>query len=66
MVWIASICWFWLPTLMILIVLLLDGKNIVKQFSSWEDFVQKLIPHMSSIGGLLFFIFAASNVRSPS
>lgn len=54
----------WLPTLMILIVLLLDGKNIVKQFSSWEDFVQKLIPHMSSIGGLLFFIFAASNVIS--
>ncbi len=54
----------WLPTLMILIVLLLDGKNIAKQFSSWEDFVQKLIPHMSSIGGLLFFIFAASNVIS--
>lgn len=54
----------WLPTLMILIVLLLDGKNIAGQFSSWEDFVQKLIPHMSSIGGLLFFIFAASNVIS--
>lgn len=54
----------WLPTLMILIILLLDGKNIVKRFSGWEDFVEKLIPHMSSIGGLLFFIFAASNVIS--
>lgn len=54
----------WLPTLMILIILILDGKNIVKRFSSWEDFVEKLIPHLSSIGGLLFFIFAASNVIS--
>ena len=51
----------WLPTLMISIILILDGKNIIKRFSSWEDFIEKLIPHLSSIGGLLFFIFAASN-----
>ena len=54
----------WLPTLMILIILLLDGKNIAKRFTSWEDFVEKLIPHMASIGGLLFFIFASSNIIS--
>ena len=54
----------WLPTLMILIILILDGKNIVKRFTGWEDFVEQLIPHVSSIGGLLFFIFAASNVIS--
>ena len=34
----------WLPTLMICIILILDGKNIVKQFSGWEDFVKKFIP----------------------
>lgn len=51
----------WLPTLMICIILILDGKNIVKQFSGWEDFVKKFIPHIANTGGLLFFIFAASN-----
>lgn len=51
----------WLPTLMISIILILDGKNIIKRFSSWEDFVKKFIPHISNVGGLLFFIFAASN-----
>ncbi|WP_420176864.1 TRAP transporter large permease subunit [Luteococcus sp. OSA5] len=54
----------WLPVLMILIILLLDGKNVARQFSGWEDFVKKLIPHVATIGGLLFFIFAASNVIS--
>ena len=34
----------WLPTLMICIILLLDGRNIVKKFSSWEDFVKKIHP----------------------
>ena len=52
----------WLPTLMMSIIMLLDGKNIIKRFSSWEEAVEKFIPQMSSIGGLLFFIFAASNV----
>ncbi len=51
----------WLPTLMICIILILDGKNIIKQFSGWEDFVEKFIPHIANVGGLLFFIFAASN-----
>lgn len=54
----------WLPTLMILILLVLDGKNIAKHFTSWEDAVEKFIPHLSNIGGLLFFIFAASNTIS--
>ena len=27
----------------------------------WEDFVKKFIPHIANTGGLLFFIFAASN-----
>ena len=35
----------WLPTLMICIILLLDGKNIVKRFDSWEDCIKKFIPH---------------------
>ena len=52
----------WLPTLMICIILLLDGRNIVKKFSSWEDFVKKFIPHIANTGGLLFFIFAVSNI----
>ena len=52
----------WLPTLMICIILLLDGKNIVKRFDSWEDCIKKFIPHMSNTGGLLFFIFAVSNI----
>ena len=52
----------WLPTLMMSIIMLLDGKNIIKRFSSWEEAIEKFIPQMSSIGGLLFFIFAASNV----
>lgn len=54
----------WIPILMITIILLLDGKNLIKKFKSAEDFIEKLIPHVASIGGLLFFIFAASNIIS--
>lgn len=54
----------WIPTLMISIILLLDGRNIFKKFGSWTNLMEELIPNISNIGGLLFFIFAASNIIS--
>ncbi len=52
----------WIPLLMILIILLLDGKSIIKKFPSPDEFVKKLIPHFSSIAGMLIFVVAASRI----
>lgn len=54
----------WIPTLMTLFILLLDWKNIKINLKSRQNFVQELIPEFTSIGGLLLFVFAASNIIS--
>ena len=54
----------WIPILMIAIILALGWKDIREKFHSREQFVEELIPHFSSTGGLLIFVFAASNIIS--
>lgn len=54
----------WIPITMIVIILLLGWKDIRNRFQSKEQFVEELIPHFSSTGGLLIFVFAASNIIS--
>lgn len=54
----------WIPIMMIVIILLLGWKDIKANFKSKEQFVEDLIPHFSSTGGLLIFVFAASNIIS--
>jgi len=49
---------------MIAIILALGWKDIREKFHSREQFVEELIPHFSSTGGLLIFVFAASNIIS--
>lgn len=52
----------WIPTLMTFIILLLSYKDIKAKLKTKENFIKELIPHFSSIGGLLLFVFAASNI----
>lgn len=54
----------WIPILMIAIILALGWKDVRDRFRSKEQFVEELIPHFSSTGGLLIFVFAASNIIS--
>lgn len=54
----------WIPISMILIIVALGWKDIKEKFKSKEQFVEELIPHFSSTGGLLIFVFAASNIIS--
>lgn len=54
----------WIPILMIVVILGLGWKDIKKKFHSRTQFVEELIPHFSSTGGLLLFVFAASNIIS--
>ncbi|MDU7337896.1 MAG: TRAP transporter large permease subunit [Clostridium sp.] len=54
----------WIPILMTLTILLLDWKNIRINLKSRQNFIQELIPEFTSIGGLLLFVFAASNIIS--
>ena len=49
---------------MIAIILALGWKDIREKFHFREQFVEELIPHFSSTGGLLIFVFAASNIIS--
>lgn len=54
----------WIPTLMTLTILLLSFRDIKARLKTKDNFVKELIPHFSSIGGLLLFVFAASNIIS--
>lgn len=52
----------WIPTMMILIILIMDGKNIAKKFGSMDNFVKGLVPQFAQIAGMLVFIVSASRV----
>lgn len=54
----------WIPTLMTLLLLLLGWQDIKSKLKSKENFIKELLPHYKSIGGLLVFVFAASNIIS--
>lgn len=54
----------WIPTLMTLFILLLDYKGIKANLKTKENFIKELLPHFTSIGGLLLFVFAAANIIS--
>lgn len=54
----------WIPTLMTLFILLLDYKGIKENLKTKENFIEELLPHFKSIGGLLLFVFAAANIIS--
>lgn len=52
----------WIPTLMTLFILFLGWKDIKNKLKNKDNFVKELLPHYESIGGLLVFVFAASDI----
>lgn len=52
----------WIPTLMIAIAFLLAGKSIPKSRVEFSNFIEKSIPRFTTIGALIFFAVAASEV----
>src|SRR5699024_5372400 len=52
----------WIPTLMILISIILGWKHIPKNTSDLFSFITKSIPRFTTIGALIFFAVAASEV----
>lgn len=52
----------WIPTLMITIAFLLAGKSLPKSPHKLSEFIKKSIPRFTTIGALIFFAVAASEV----
>ncbi|MDO5659748.1 MAG: TRAP transporter large permease subunit [Staphylococcus xylosus] len=52
----------WIPTLMITIAFILGRKNLPKTVPEFMKFVQASIPRFTTIGALIFFAVAASEV----
>ncbi|MDW8570227.1 TRAP transporter large permease subunit [Staphylococcus shinii] len=52
----------WIPTLMITIAFILGRKNLPKTVPEFMKFIQASIPRFTTIGALIFFAVAASEV----
>lgn len=52
----------WIPILIILISMMVGWTKLPKTASGWSDFLNKAIPRFSTIGALLVFAYASSQV----
>lgn len=54
----------WIPMLMILFILLIGKKELKKNIPSTNVLIKNLFPQYTSVGGVLLFAFAASDIFS--
>ncbi|KKI89017.1 C4-dicarboxylate ABC transporter permease [Bacillus sp. SA1-12] len=52
----------WIPILIILISMMVGWTRLPKTAAGWSDFLNKAIPRFSTIGALLVFAYASSQV----